>query len=516
MAGGDGRYEKTLSTTQSLPTWKEEIQTKLDEHRSRRTQSPEFHNRRGGADPSFADSSRDPATSRIAARVAERYAKAPTYREMLEREAAKAAQLAAEASAPEPAQAAEPMRSPELEQPRTVAHSASEPNLFPEPEQFQNQPAPMASAAAPADFVPAESAQNPVRLARWNEFNAPPAPEPESQAEPGHPSTSVALADDNQQEPSPASEESFQLTAESLHEEFAVSPDIEPSAESHTELFAESSESLLLNDFASAPFEPAQPLPARIIEFPRELIAPRKARRRRERDLFSASEEERAQLRIFEADPEPAAMAPVAPETAPESLPDTGAPQAEPRAASESEHVFPQWSPLRLDEEPQASAVEFGNPALPISPDSLLLDPPIYSASFGDRLMAGAVDFCLVGIGFLILVASFAASQAHLPTGKFAILAAAVAFLALYSAYQCLFLGISEATLGMRYARIALCTFDDENTTPRTRCARAGALLISALPLGLGLIWSLFDEDRLGWHDRITRTYQRSYRDDSI
>jgi uncharacterized RDD family membrane protein YckC len=39
-----------------------------------------------------------------------------------------------------------------------------------------------------------------------------------------------------------------------------------------------------------------------------------------------------------------------------------------------------------------------------------------------------------------------------------------------------------------------------------------GALLLSALPLGLGLLWAVFDEDRLGWHDRISGTYQRSYK----
>ena len=36
----------------------------------------------------------------------------------------------------------------------------------------------------------------------------------------------------------------------------------------------------------------------------------------------------------------------------------------------------------------------------------------------------------------------------------------------------------------------------------------AGAFL---LPLGLGLLWSLLDDDRLCWHDRISRMYQRSY-----
>ena len=31
-------------------------------------------------------------------------------------------------------------------------------------------------------------------------------------------------------------------------------------------------------------------------------------------------------------------------------------------------------------------------------------------------------------------------------------------------------------------------------------------------PLGMGLLWAVFDEDHLGWHDRISGTYQRSYK----
>jgi hypothetical protein len=64
----------------------------------------------------------------------------------------------------------------------------------------------------------------------------------------------------------------------------------------------------------------------------------------------------------------------------------------------------------------------------------------------------------------------------------------------------------------MRYAKIALCTFEDDNPTRKAMRNRVGALLLSALPLGLGFLWSFFDDDHLGWHDRVTRTYQRSYR----
>jgi hypothetical protein len=64
----------------------------------------------------------------------------------------------------------------------------------------------------------------------------------------------------------------------------------------------------------------------------------------------------------------------------------------------------------------------------------------------------------------------------------------------------------------MRCARIALCTFDDENPDRRALRHRIAAACLAALPLGLGFFWALLDEDHLGWHDRMTRTYQRSYR----
>jgi hypothetical protein len=36
-------------------------------------------------------------------------------------------------------------------------------------------------------------------------------------------------------------------------------------------------------------------------------------------------------------------------------------------------------------------------------------------------------------------------------------------------------------------------------------------VLLSAAPLGLGFAWAWFDPDRLTWHDRLSRIYQRSY-----
>jgi uncharacterized RDD family membrane protein YckC len=61
----------------------------------------------------------------------------------------------------------------------------------------------------------------------------------------------------------------------------------------------------------------------------------------------------------------------------------------------------------------------------------------------------------------------------------------------------------------MRYAGIELNTFSGFRTTRAQRCRRLLAMLLSVLPLGLGVVWALFDEGQLTWHDRLSKTYLR-------
>jgi len=61
----------------------------------------------------------------------------------------------------------------------------------------------------------------------------------------------------------------------------------------------------------------------------------------------------------------------------------------------------------------------------------------------------------------------------------------------------------------MKYARISLCTFDDEKPTRAQKRSRLGALLLSLAPVGLGVAWAIFDQEHLSWHDRLSRTYLR-------
>jgi uncharacterized RDD family membrane protein YckC len=146
--------------------------------------------------------------------------------------------------------------------------------------------------------------------------------------------------------------------------------------------------------------------------------------------------------------------------------------------------------------------------------------------------MAAAIDGGLILTGFLAFTVTVAGITLHTsgapfhqlltlasatltghaelqPLAAIAAIIAAIAFL--YLLYQALFFSLSGATPGMRCARIALCTFSDENPTRPAMLRRSLAVLLSACPLGLGFLWAALDEDRLTWHDLISRIYQRSY-----
>jgi uncharacterized RDD family membrane protein YckC len=220
-----------------------------------------------------------------------------------------------------------------------------------------------------------------------------------------------------------------------------------------------------------------EPLAVSVIEFPRELVAARKMRPRlAEGPLRETSQDELDQLKIFE----------VTPESISQTV-NIGAAPAD-------------WSPIRLDNE--ASSRERDS----ISPQIQLKTAPME-----DRIMAGIFDLALIISAFAIFVLVFVACTAHPPSGKPALVAAGLALGGFALLYQYLFFKYSEGTPGMRYAKIALCTFDDENPTRKAMCMRVLYVLLSAAPLGLGFAWAWFDPDRLTWHDRLSRIYQRSY-----
>jgi uncharacterized RDD family membrane protein YckC len=234
------------------------------------------------------------------------------------------------------------------------------------------------------------------------------------------------------------------------------------------------------------------PIQANIIEFPRQLVATRKARPRIAEGPLREDGTPEPQLRIFEVEPEQVS---IEPELASALAPEWQSMVLEPALATEPHYAVQQAAQSALDVAPQAA-------------------PVIYAAPVSRRVMAILVDMICVGTGLV----SFAAVAARLcgPSLREIPLpvlggVAAIVLLVFTVLYQTLFFCFNEATPGMTYARLALCTFDEANPSRRAVRRRLWATAVAVSPLGMGMLWMALDPDRLGWHDRISRMYPRAY-----
>jgi uncharacterized RDD family membrane protein YckC len=224
---------------------------------------------------------------------------------------------------------------------------------------------------------------------------------------------------------------------------------------------------------------------ANLIEFPREVVAPRKIRPRLAEVAAGIAVEPEAQLSIFEVDPGAVSYEPMTEDRSKPSL---------------AELDGPVWSGIELDADPVREEATHAEPAVKHGR---------HLAPFGLRLMAMVIDGSLILGAFFAAAMGIASKLVHIPSPKPAEILAGSGLLLTGFAYHALFFALGKATPGMRYAGIALCTFDDDVPTRDQLWRRLGAMALSLLPVGLGLVWSVFDEDHLSWHDRISGTYLR-------
>ena len=546
------------------PAWKQEVNQRLAANRARRGGA------QNSADASSKEAPRNASdrAAQAAARVAERYAKAPSYSELLAGEAravVRAAGAAAEAA--RNAQAAAQAVLFGLES------APVESGLW--------EPAPQAQVTPQiAQQVPAPAPQ----ASRWLD-----EPPPAAGSLPGVPSAQARAEAHSYAGAQPRWEEALPAQARDVWSEMRVHAASEVAREQghsygggasvleqREQMGDEAYDSF--DPIGSATIEPVEHIAANLIEFPREIVAARKARPRLAEGPFYDPSQESPQLSIFEVDPEllappihfnegaiappewasieleqaqeryspsetqtyasafqratQAYAAPVYPEIAyadeADELDEAGeaAGRAHAYAASvvdESYFVhnaFPTRARFSAVEEQEAAAplMQATAAAQPqIAPRvnlSSVVEPKaeLMVAPLSDRMLAGVVDGALVMLAFLAAAVLVIAATNHPPAGRIALIASGVGLAIFGALYQYLFLSYAEeGTPGMRYARIALCTFGDDNPTREQMRMRIPAQMLSVVPLGIGLLWAAIDGDRLGWHDRLTRTYQRKY-----
>ncbi len=425
---------------------RQQVAERLAAHRQRRERHSSTE---AAASKAQADKLKSPK-NRIAAAVAERYAHTPSYRAVLADQARRAIQEAAAAA--------------EVAQRNAEAVAAAQHELLGElelwnaPQQFTVETATTIEKSAPK---PAETAS---RIK-----STPPPPERQTERPAG---ITVRLYEDLRPVPPvPPIAQAAPLPAV---------PDVRETMELDAEIeFRQAPvwEEYLING------EPNVPLPANLLEFPRQLIAARKARPRlAEGPLREEVTPRTAQLRIFEVEPEQISTAPALPPAAPE------------------------WtSSIHLDAHTVTEPV-----ATPEAPVLASLLPP-QTAPLQLRVMSAMVDGIFVSAAALAFIAAYAHAGGAIPLGIPAALSVLAILTVIHVLYQLLFFTFSDETPGMRYARIGLCTFTDENPTRKDMRRRIFAQFVAVCPLGIGLLWILLDDDALGWHDRISRMYQRSY-----
>jgi uncharacterized RDD family membrane protein YckC len=476
------------------PAWKEEVNRRIAEHKGRKANPGEAQQQ--------PESQPAPGSlaAKAAARVAARYAKAPSYSEMLAEEARAAVRAAEAASkAALEAQAVAESVLAGLEAASTAQNWEPEFSAPPEPvlvpQRAMAAAAPLASASAPLAAAspataPAAKAAGPKKTSRKQ------AP--------------------NEEAPAP---QAFEIRWDS---DLPVREAAVPGYASHGEkVFAAPAQHeweapQMHEGFGSRAYEvvePAQPIHANLIEFPRELVATRKLRPRRAEGPYAEQVEAERQLSIFEVEPWTISTEPEA----------TGS-----AAEAALNWAGPEWSGIELDEEPMvdpyapapnyaaayaevhagvANATWDRTEAAAQQVDATEKALPL--ASLGRRLLAGLVDFSLIAGTFVCAALLASVSAKTLPSLKQMALESVFAFALTAAFYLAIFFTLSTGTPGMKYASLEIRTFGGQRPTRGQRFQRMMTLLVSLAPVGLGAVWAVFDEQHLCWHDRLSGTYVR-------
>jgi len=128
------------------------------------------------------------------------------------------------------------------------------------------------------------------------------------------------------------------------------------------------------------------------------------------------------------------------------------------------------------------------------------------------RIMAGFFDglvmvgaFGLMALAYAVMTRNLGASP--LPESLLGWAVYAVLALAVVLFYRSLFILAGGDSPGMRWAGLRLVTFDGDEPTVQERFLRVAWGTFSVLPLGLGLFWAVLDQERLTWHDLLSKTF---------
>lgn len=134
--------------------------------------------------------------------------------------------------------------------------------------------------------------------------------------------------------------------------------------------------------------------------------------------------------------------------------------------------------------------------------------PGLYPvASIDDRRLAGLADAACLLFAYGAFLALFGSLGGQFTLSKLSAAVCATTFAIVYFQYFALFTIFGGTTPGMMLRGLQVVSFDGEAPSPAQMAWRSAGYMLSAGTCFIGFLWSMWDEDELTWHDRLSRTY---------
>lgn len=123
------------------------------------------------------------------------------------------------------------------------------------------------------------------------------------------------------------------------------------------------------------------------------------------------------------------------------------------------------------------------------------------------RVLAGALDFSMIAIGTGIFAMTFHFLGGSVIWNKLTLILGSAALGSIALLYGLLWAIAGRESAGMRTMQLKLINFDGLPPDARSRAVRLLGTILSFCSGGLGIIWALFDEEDLAWHDHMSKTF---------
>ena len=127
------------------------------------------------------------------------------------------------------------------------------------------------------------------------------------------------------------------------------------------------------------------------------------------------------------------------------------------------------------------------------------------------RATAGCLDAAMImaALGLFLLTFELCGGQVVLMAKTAPLYAGILVVLALF--YKLLFCVCGADTPGMVWTQLRLLNFDGHIPDRDERIQRMFGSFLSYTVGGLGMVWALVDEEKLAWHDHISKTFPTPY-----